>query len=55
MFYQPPDYSPTVAAKNNSGVLVTYERGNVTAGPIQRLQITASTTGSSMVLRRDLA
>jgi outer membrane protein assembly factor BamB len=28
-----------VAAKNKTGVLVTYERGNISAGPSQRLQI----------------
>ena len=39
ILYQPPGCSPMVAAKNKSGVLVTYERGNVSAGPAQRLQI----------------
>ena len=39
VLYQPPGCSPMVAAKNKSGVLVTYERGNVSAGPAQRLQI----------------
>ena len=32
-----------VAAKNKTGVLVTYERGNVSAGPLQRLQVAAVT------------
>jgi outer membrane protein assembly factor BamB len=39
ILYQPPGCPPMVAAKNKSGVLVTYERGNVSAGPTQRLQI----------------
>ena len=39
ILYQPPGCAPMVAAKNKSGVLVTYERGNVSAGPAQRLQV----------------
>src|SRR5215472_13430272 len=39
ILYQPPGCTPMVAAKNKSGILVTYERGNVSAGPVQRLQI----------------
>jgi len=39
ILYQPPGCSPMVAAKNKTGVLVTYQRGNVSAGPSQRLQI----------------
>src|SRR5262249_51869408 len=39
ILYQPPGCSPQVAAKNKTGVLVTYERGNVSAGPSERLQI----------------
>src|SRR5206468_7879739 len=39
ILYQPPGCPPMVAAKNKSGVLVTYERDNVSAGPTQRLQI----------------
>ena len=39
ILYQPPGCAPMVAAKNKSGVLVTYERGNVSAGPTQRLQV----------------
>ena len=39
ILYQPPGCSPMVAAKNKTGVLVTYQRGNVSAGPFQRLQI----------------
>ncbi len=39
ILYQPPGCTPMVAAKNKSGVLVTYERGNVSAGPTQRLQV----------------
>src|SRR6266480_6432700 len=39
ILYQPPGCAPIVAAKNKSGVLVTYERGNVSAGPTQRLQV----------------
>ena len=39
ILYQPPGCSPMAAAKNKSGVLVTYERGNVSAGPAQRLQV----------------
>lgn len=39
ILYQPPGCSPMVAAKNKSGVLVTYERGTVSAGPTQRLQV----------------
>jgi len=39
ILYQPPGCQPMVAAKNKTGVLVTYERGNVSAGPAQRLQI----------------
>ena len=38
ILYGPPS-SPMVAAKNKTGVLVTYERGNVSAGPTQRLQV----------------
>jgi outer membrane protein assembly factor BamB len=39
ILFQPPGCIPMVAAKNKTGVLVTYERGNVSAGPTQRLQI----------------
>src|SRR5436305_637827 len=39
ILYQPPGCAPMVAAKNKSGVLVTYERGNGSAGPAQRLQV----------------
>src|SRR6266581_7058920 len=39
ILYHPPGCTPMVAAKNKTGVLVTYERGNVSAGPNQRLQI----------------
>jgi outer membrane protein assembly factor BamB len=39
ILYQPPGCPPQVAAKNKSGVLVTYDRGNVSAGPNQRLQV----------------
>jgi outer membrane protein assembly factor BamB len=39
ILYQPTGCPPMVAAKNKTGVLVTYERGNVSAGPSQRLQI----------------
>src|SRR2546430_1386077 len=39
ILYQPPGCAPMVAAKNKAGVLVTYERGNVSAGPTQRLQV----------------
>jgi outer membrane protein assembly factor BamB len=39
ILYQPPGCPPQVAAKNKSGVLVTYDRGNVSAGPTQRLQV----------------
>jgi outer membrane protein assembly factor BamB len=39
ILYQPPGCPAQVAAKNKSGVLVTYERGNVSAGPTQRLQV----------------
>jgi outer membrane protein assembly factor BamB len=39
ILYQPPGCPPMVAAKNKTGVLVTYQRGNVSAGPNQRLQI----------------
>lgn len=37
--YQPTGCLPQVAAKNKSGVLVTYDRGNVSAEPTQRLQV----------------
>jgi len=39
ILYQPPGCPLMVAAKNKTGVLVTYQRGNVSAGPNQRLQI----------------
>ena len=39
ILYQPPGCPPMVAAKNKTGVLVTYQRGDVSAGPSQRLQI----------------
>ena len=39
ILYQPPGCLPMVAAKNKTGVLVTYQRGNVSTGPNQRLQI----------------
>jgi outer membrane protein assembly factor BamB len=42
ILYQPPGCTPMVAAKNKTGVLVTYERGNVSAGPSQRLQVANS-------------
>ncbi len=39
ILYQPPGCSPMVAAKNKSGVLVSYVRGDVSVGPAQRLQV----------------
>jgi outer membrane protein assembly factor BamB len=39
ILYQPPGCPPMVAAKNKAGVLVSYERGHVSDGPAQRLQI----------------
>jgi outer membrane protein assembly factor BamB len=39
ILYQPPGCPPQVAAKNKTGVLVIYDRGNVSAGPTQRLQV----------------
>ena len=39
ILYQPPGCPRLVAAKNKTGVLVTYERGNVSDGPTQRLQV----------------
>ncbi len=39
ILYHPPGCTPMVAAKNKTGVLVTYVRGNVSAGPTQRLQV----------------
>ncbi len=39
VLYQPPGCPPLLAAKNKSGALVIYERGNVSAGPTQRLQM----------------
>lgn len=45
ILYQPPGCAPMVAAKNKTGVLVAYERGNVSAGPAQRLQIADLTGG----------
>lgn len=39
ILYQPPGCPPQVAAKNKSGVLVTYDRGNVSAGSTQRQQV----------------
>jgi outer membrane protein assembly factor BamB len=42
ILYQPPGCPSMVAAKNKSGVLVTYESGNVSAGPAQRLQIASN-------------
>ncbi len=39
ILYQPSGCASMVAAKNKSGVLVTYERGSVSAGPTQRLQV----------------
>jgi len=42
ILYQPSGCTPMVAAKNKTGVLVSYERGNVSAGPSQRLQVANS-------------
>lgn len=39
ILYQPPGCPAMVAAKNKSGVLVTYVRGSVSDGPTQRLQV----------------
>jgi hypothetical protein len=39
VLYQPPGCPVLMAAKNKSGVLVTYERGHVSEGPTQRLQV----------------
>src|ERR1043166_755909 len=39
ILYQAPGCPAEVAAKNKTGVLVTYDRGNVSAGPTQRLQV----------------
>ncbi len=45
ILYQPPGCAPMVAAKNKTGILVTYERGQVSAGPTQRLQMADSRGG----------
>ena len=42
ILYDPPGCPPMVAAKNKTGVLVTYQRGNLSAGPVQRLQVASS-------------
>ena len=42
ILYQPPGCVPMVAAKNKTGVLVTYARGDVSSGPVQRLQVASS-------------
>ncbi len=39
ILFQPPGCPSQVAAKNKSGVLVVYTRGQVSAGPTQRLQV----------------
>jgi outer membrane protein assembly factor BamB len=39
ILYQPLGCPPQVAAKNKTGVLVVYDRGDVSAGPTQRLQV----------------
>ena len=38
VLYQPRGCPPLLAAKNKAGVLVIYERGKVSAGPVQRLR-----------------
>jgi len=42
ILYQPAGCGPMVAAKNKTGVLVTYARGDVSSGPLQRLQVADS-------------
>jgi hypothetical protein len=42
ILYQPAGCAPMLAAKNKTGVLVTYERGGVSDGPVQRLQVANS-------------
>src|SRR5208337_711053 len=39
ILFQPPGCQPMVAAKNKTGVLVVYTRGQISNGPLQRLQI----------------
>ncbi len=39
LLFQPPGCPPLLAAKNKTGILLTYQRGNVSAGPTQRLQL----------------
>ena len=39
LLFQPPGCPAMLAAKNKSGVLVVYNRDNLTAGPIQTIQI----------------
>ena len=39
ILYQPPGCAPMVAAKNKTGILVTYVRGQVSTGPAQRIQV----------------
>jgi outer membrane protein assembly factor BamB len=39
ILYQAPGCPPQVTAKNKTGVLVTYTRGQVGQGPTQRLQV----------------
>lgn len=39
ILFQPPGCPPLLAAKNKTGVLLTYTRGSVTSGATQRLQL----------------
>ena len=39
ILFQAPGCQPMVAAKNKTGVLVVYTRGQISNGPVQRLQI----------------
>ncbi len=39
VLFQPPGCQPLLAAKNKTGALVVYTRGQISNGPIQRLQI----------------
>ena len=39
VLFQPPGCPQLMAAKNKSGVLLTYKVGHVSNGPLQRLQV----------------
>lgn len=49
LLFQPPGCPPLVAAVNKSGLFVLYDRGNISAGPTQAIQMSITTDNGDFV------